>query len=239
MAGEDNPIDNPQDRSTERARRFARHVASTFVSVARRAVDLAEIEPGQTVLDVGTATGLVAFLAAERAGRDGSVIGVDASEEMLAIARERSASVGYDYIRWQSGDPSQLNFADESFDAVLCVQALPFVERPSITLEEIRRVLVEQGRLVVTVWGNKAGNEWIGLLEEGLRRGAPGVRPPSAPPLSQPGNVDMLLQAAGFVEIEIARLPDLLRFASADGLWDWARGTRSKRLSPRGCAAAR
>jgi SAM-dependent methyltransferase len=207
----------------ERARRYAQHVAPTLVNVARRAVDLASVEPGNAVLDLGTATGLGAFLAAERAGREGSVIGLDASEAMLQIARERSAAVGYDYIHWRQGPPSPLTFAEESFDAVLCLQTLHFWPNAFAVLEEARRVLVEGGRLVATLWGGKSGNEWVGLLEQALRRGAPGVSAPAAMPLTLPGNLEVLLQSAGFEEIETARAPDRMRFQGIDGLWEWAR----------------
>jgi len=211
-----------EERDLERARRFAQHVAPTFVNVVRRAVDLAGVEPGNSVLDLGTSTGLAAFLAAERAGREGSVIGLDRSEAMLAVARERSTSVGYDYIHWRQGPSAPLDFADESFDAVLCVQALHEVDNPFAALEEIRRVLVEDGRIVLTLWGSKAGNEWFSLLEQALRRAVPGARPPAFPPLSQPGNLEALLQSAGFQDIETARAPDRMRFQGSDTLWEWA-----------------
>ena len=204
------------------ARRYAQHVAPTFLNVVRRAVDLAGVETGNSVLDVGTATGLAAFLAAERVGREGSVIGLDASPGMLAVAQERSAAVGYDYIHWRQGTAAPLDFADESFDAVLCVHALHDVEHPFAALEEIRRVLVEDGRLVLTLWGTRASNEWLTRLEQALRQAVPGARPPAAAPLSQPGNLEALLQAAGFEEIEVAHAPDRMRFQGADAFWNWA-----------------
>lgn len=209
--------------SEEEARRYAQHVAPTFVTLARRAVDLAGIEAEQSVLDLCTGTGIAAFLAAERAGRDGSVIGLDASQAMLDIARERSAAVGYDFIAWHQGDAAQLAYADESFDAVLCVQGLMHLPRPDAALEEGRRVLVEGGRLVLTTWGGRVGNEWATLLDDALRRVAgPGAVPRSAG-LSQPGNVEALLQAIGFTEIESARVPDRMRFQGVEGFWEWAR----------------
>lgn len=211
--------------SEDHARRYAQYVAPTFVRLARRAVELAEIEAGQTVLDVGTGTGLAAFLAGERAGRDGAVIGLDASPAMLAVAGERSAAVGYDFIRWQQGDAAQLTFADESFDAVLCVQVLMLLPRPDAALEEMRRVLVEGGRVVITLWGTKAGNEWIGILEGALRGAAPEVRPPPSFGLAQPGNLEALLQTTGFDQIEAARVPDRMRFQGAEGFWQWACAT--------------
>jgi ubiquinone/menaquinone biosynthesis C-methylase UbiE len=209
-------------KELQRATRYARYVAPTLVNVARRALDLAVVEAGNSVLDLGTATGLGAFLAAERAGRDGSIIGLDSSEAALALARERSAAVGYDYIHWRQGPPAPLPFADESFDAVLSLQALHTFAHPFAVLEEVRRVLVEGGRLVVTLWGSKSGNEWMGLLEQALRQGTRGAVAPPAFPLTQPGNLEALLQSAEFEEIEVARATDRMRFASAAELWDWA-----------------
>lgn len=219
---------DPEFQGPRTAAHFARYVAPTFVTLARRAVDLAEIEPGHSVLDVGTATGLAAFLAAERAGREGSVIGIDVSEAMLAVAREKSAAVGYDYIIWQQSAAAPLTFADESFDAALCVQALMTMPQPYQALEEMRRVLVENGRLVVTTWGSRQGNEWIGILEAALRAADP--RPPPAGPhrpgpylFSQPGNLEAVLQGIGFVQIEVARMSDRMHLQGVDAFWEWAR----------------
>lgn len=207
----------------ELAQHYAQYVAPTLVTLVRRAVDLAELEPGYNVLDVCTATGLTAFLAAERVGREGSVVGMDESAAMLAVAQERSSSVGYDYIRWQQGDAAQLTFADESFDVVFCVQGLMDLPRPDAALEEIRRVLVERGRLVVTLWGTKAGNEWMSLLENALRYAGPDTSSPRAPGLTQPGNLEILLQSLGYEDIEVARVPDRMRFRDPEGFWHWAR----------------
>ena len=212
---------NADHISEDQAKRYAQHVAPTFMMLAKRAVELAEIEPGHSVLDACTGTGLAAFLAAERAGREGSVIGLDAAPAMLAIACERSAAVGYEHIHWQEGDAHQLSYADESFDSVLCVQALMLVPRPDAVLEEVRRVLVEGGRFVATLWGSRAGNEWTALLEDALRRTVPGTKPPTPFGLSQPGNLEVLLQATGYEEIEVLRVPDRMRFHSVEGFWDW------------------
>lgn len=220
MVTDDSARDSGDGQS--QAQRYAQHVVPTFVKAARRAVDLAEIEDGNSVLDLGTGTGLVAFLAAERAGREGTVIGLDESEPMLAVARERSAAVGYEHIKWHHGGVAQLSFADESFDAVLAVQSLMLLARPDAVLEEMQRVLVEGGRAVITVWGARPNNEWMEVLESALRRAAPDVRPPEPYGLRQPGNLEALVQAAGFVDIEVARVPDVMRFQGPEGFWDWA-----------------
>ena len=210
--------------SEDRARRYAQHVAPTYVTLVRRAVDLAEIEPGHSVLDLCTGTGIAAFLAGERAGREGSVIGLDPSTAMLDVARERSASVGADYIHWQEGEATPLTYADESFDAVLCLQQLIVQPNPLAVLEEVRRVLVEDGRLVLTVWGARTSNEWMAVLEDAVRR-ASGSPLPGSLALTQPGNLEALLQMSGFVEIETARVPDRMRLQGVEGFWEWARAS--------------
>ena len=219
------PDARPDDAGRRQAEAFAQHVAPTLLSVARRAIDLAEIEDGNSILDVATGTGLAAFLAAERVGREGTVIGMDTAPAMLEVAKERATAAGNGFIRWREGDPARLSFADESFDAVLCLQSVAEFERPDAVLEELRRILVEGGRLVLTWWGTRANNEWIDLVDRAVRRVQTG--PPGRPfRLLQPSNLEVLLQAAGFEQVEVGRVSDRMRFLDVDGLWHWAAASR-------------
>src|SRR5687768_5643922 len=143
---------------------------------------------------------------------------------MLDIARERSASVGADHIHWQEGEAAPLSYADESFDAVFCLHQLIMQPNPLAVLEEVRRVLVEDGRLVISVWGARTSNEWMAVLEDALRR-ASDAPPPGSLALTQPGNLEALLQMSGFEHIETARVPDRMRLQGVDGLWEWARAS--------------
>ena len=98
-----------EDVAPAQAQAFAQYVGPTLLGVARRAVDLAELEDGQAVLDVATGTGLAAFLAAERVGPEGTVIGLDT----LPGDARRGRGAGRwapaaDQIRWQEGDPARL-----------------------------------------------------------------------------------------------------------------------------------
>lgn len=201
------------------ARRVAHSVAPTFVTIARRVVDLAEIAPGHTVLDVHTGTGIAAFLAVERAGREGSVIGMDSSPALLTIARERSAAVGYEHILWQEGNAAALTYATDSFDAVLCMHGLVRVPNPLSVLDEFRRVLVEGGRVALSSWSTRASNEWQGFLDAAVRTTGHQLSVASGP--AQPGNIEALLQSAGFIDVEAVRLPDVLRFPGVAAFWDW------------------
>lgn len=208
------------------ARRYADRVVPTLVPVARRALDAAEIGPRDAVLDVGTGTGLVAVLAAERAGPEAMLIGIDRSPEMLAVARERAAAAGYQHVRWLEANAEQMEFADESFDAALCLFDLPTYRRPYDVLKELDRVLAPDARLVLVVWGAAAANEWYGLLRQAIRRAAPGLPWQDPPPflLSRPGALEVLVQAAEFEEIDSLRIADRMRVPSVAAVWPWVAG---------------
>lgn len=100
---------------------------------------------GQRVLDVGCGDGAYALAAAERGAH---VVGVDTSARMLQAARDRAASKGLP-LDLRVGDVRQLPFADASFDVVLAVTVLCFVEDASRALSEMARVLAPGGRLVI------------------------------------------------------------------------------------------
>lgn len=205
------------------AAQFARYVVPTLMSVAVRVMRIAAVEPRDTVLDLGTTTGLAAFLAAAQAGRDAPVVGVDASAAMLAIAERRSRLAGAQHIRWQVGDATGLEFAHESFDAALSIHLLHDLTRPDEALAEVQRVLAPGGRLALAVWGRAAQNPWAALVARAA--GATGqrlARPrPDVFSLGSPGAVEILLQHAGFVAIESERVRDKLRWRDAAGLWQW------------------
>lgn len=211
--------------TSERAERYARVVAPTVLGVARRAIALLDVEPGDAVLDAGANTGLAAFLAATVVGHEGTVVAIDPSEACLAVGQARAAAAGYRSIRWQASPLGVLPFAHESFDAVVSVHALASVGDPMTFLEEARRVTVEGGTVVVATWGAPRANEWIGAVERAaMREGVPVLAPVA--PVGESGNLEALFQAAGLEAVDGMRYADPLRVAGADGLWEWAASLR-------------
>jgi SAM-dependent methyltransferase len=106
----------------------------------------------------------VARVAAERAGAEGSVAGVDINPGMLAVAR--STLAGGAPVSWHEAAADALPFPDGAFDLVLCQLGLQFFpDRPG-ALREMRRVLAPSGRTLVLVPG--PAPEIFAILEEAL-----------------------------------------------------------------------
>lgn len=114
-----------------------------------RIVELAEVRPGDRVLDVGCGTGTLAIAMKRRVGRSGVVCGIDASPEMIARARRKAAKARVD-VSFDVAIVEALPFGDASFDVVtstLMLHHLPMPVRQQC-VREIRRVLKPGGRLL-------------------------------------------------------------------------------------------
>jgi demethylmenaquinone methyltransferase/2-methoxy-6-polyprenyl-1,4-benzoquinol methylase len=115
----------------------------------QRAADRAELNPGDSALDVCCGTGDLALELSGRVGPDGRVIGCDFSEPMLDLAREKAATKHAAGVRFEWADALQLPYDGERFDAVTVgfgVRNLADLDRG---LREMTRVLRPRGRLVV------------------------------------------------------------------------------------------
>lgn len=115
-----------------------------------RLVELARLRPGESVLDVGCATGSLALAAKRLVGTSGSVHGVEPSPAMVARARRKAARARLD-VTFAIGTAQALPFADETFDAVTCTLVLHQLGHDSWrpALAEMRRVLRAGGRLLL------------------------------------------------------------------------------------------
>src|SRR2546422_5525496 len=128
---------------------WARYYVAAAARIRERLLDVAEVKPGDSVLDVGTATGSAAIAAARRVGETGRVVGIDTSPKMVKKARESAAESGLITLEFHLMDSASLEFTDGSFDAVISCFGQP--ETPwdvPTALLEWRRVLVPGGRFV-------------------------------------------------------------------------------------------
>ena len=151
------------------------NLATVFMPIAAKLVDVAAIGPDDTVLDVACGTGNVTLTASRRGG---DVTGVDITPRMLADARERAATIDAD-VDWQEGDAAALHFDDDSFDVTLSCLGHMFVPDADAAGSELLRVTKPGGTIAYTSWTPDSG---IAAMMRVLGEYVPPEPDPSPPP---------------------------------------------------------
>jgi len=179
---------------------------------------LAALEPGQVVLDLGSGGGLDCLIASGRVGNSGSVIGVDMTPEMVALARRNAATAGVDNVEFRLGEIEHLPVADGVVDVVISNCVVNLSPDKSRVYAEAFRVLRSGGRLAMA--------DMVALapipdevradvaLHTGCVAGAATVR-----------GLREMLANAGFVDIDVCAaagggaLPSVSEDPKRDGDW--------------------
>jgi SAM-dependent methyltransferase len=165
------------------ARDWAEFAERTGPVLWRAALDAAGVGAGTRLLDAGCGAGGASAMAH---GRGAIVSGCDASEGLLAIARERLRGADL-----KLGELENLPFEDASFDAVLAINCLQFTHDPACAARELVRVAAPGGRIVVVVWSAEESEQrYIFDALRGLFDKPPRSR--GAFELSRPGEVEAL-----------------------------------------------
>jgi len=113
-------------------------------------VALASLREGETVLDLGSGAGFDCFLAANRVGEKGKVIGVDMTPEMIEKAKENAKKGSYGNVEFRLGEIEKLPVLDNSIDAVISNCVINLSPDKGKTFQEAFRILKAGGRLMIS-----------------------------------------------------------------------------------------
>ena len=190
-------------------------------TVSIRLVELANIKPGDKVLDIATGIGEPAITAAERVGSNGHVLATDISPQMLSIAKQRAVSKGIEkIIEFKDGDAESIDLTASSFNAVLCRWGLMFLPNLSIALSKIHRALVLDGYIAAAVWATSDKVPFIGLAFDTIRNEIHAPPPPPGTPgpftLADEYQLKNSLIEVGFKDVHTEHLNAVFEFESAE-----------------------
>ena len=168
------------------------------------------------VLDLACGTGDPAIALARAVGRTGLVMAADPVAGMLEAARRRLDEAGLTSVELRRFGLGPLPLPDGSFDAVTCRFGLVYADDPILALGEMRRVLRDNGRVAIMVWGDPARNEYWSVEQAALGR----LPLPDSEPANErveftyasPGKLAAAFCAAGLADVREERLTPALRW---------------------------
>jgi SAM-dependent methyltransferase len=140
-------------------------------------VDALDPQPGETVLELAAGVGDTGFAAARRLGTEGTLISTDFSDAMVDAARRRAQELGVSNAEFRTLDAERMDLDDGSVDGVLCRWGYMLMADPGAALAETRRVLGDDGRLALSVWGDPEQNPWASIPARALLE-LTGAEPP-------------------------------------------------------------
>ncbi len=195
---------------------YSAEIVPAFSRFADDALELADLAPGERVLDVATGPGTVA-LAAARAGA--RVSAIDFSPEMIAELRARQRRDELPEIDARVADATCLPYEDGAFDAVFSMFALNLVADRSAAFREIHRVLHPGGRAVVGTPTSLEKTAAFAVIRDVVRGALPELDLDYELPLAEPEELRSEISAAGFAHVEVSTIARSFVFPSVESLW--------------------
>ena len=125
------------------------------------AIAAADAKPGEHILDIGCGSGTSTFALARRVDPGGHVIGVDISEQLIAIAR--AATLADAPVDFRLADAASAPMHAEQFDLLFSRFGVMFFDDPVAAFAHMRRALKPDGRLAFVCWRSARENDWVRL----------------------------------------------------------------------------
>jgi ubiquinone/menaquinone biosynthesis C-methylase UbiE len=163
------------------------------------------LQRGEAVVDVACGSGQITFMAADAVGTDGTVLGLDISAKMIEAAEATLAARDLENIAFRRADAEDLGCEPSAFDVALCSLGLMYVPRPAVAVAAMRLALRDQGRVAVSVWGERRKCGWADIFPIVDHRVQSDVCPMFFS-LGAPGAIEATLEGAGFRDPEVTRL---------------------------------
>jgi ubiquinone/menaquinone biosynthesis C-methylase UbiE len=184
-------------------------VGPLFRPWAEIALDQVNLASGDRLLDIACGTGIVARTASERLGDTSSIVGIDISRDMLAVAKKTAPG-----IDWREGNAMALPLQDgERFNVIVCQQGLQFFPDKHAAVSQMRRAAAPGSRVAVSTWRS---DDEIPFFR-GLRRIAErhlGEIVDQRHSFGDTAALEKLLRDAGFLEVRSRIISRIIRFNS-------------------------
>ncbi len=165
-----------------------------------------KVGPRDRVLDIGCGAGQSTREVA-RAASEGSVLGVDTSEEMLEVARRRCAEERLRNVVFELADAQDYSFPAAHFDLCISRFGVMFFADPAAAFANIARAMRPDARLALMVWQSQEKNEWSTAIQRALaQEDTASASAPAAFSLGDRVATTRLLTAAGFASIDFAEV---------------------------------
>jgi len=206
-------------------------VDSVLGAATEQMFNMAKLSVGDTVLDIGAGAGAQSLEAAGRVGGSGRVVATDIAADLLEIAAADARAVGFATLECRVMNAEELDFASDSFDAVISRNALMYIPDISRALNGVHRVMRSGGRFASIVWSTPDHNGFLSAFErtmtEHLRACGINMLMPDPFRFGQHGSLESLLVSAGLVNVRTRVVPAPWRLRSAEAALDFLRGNPS------------
>ena len=198
------------------------HSSKVAARFGQRAIDRLDPGPGQRVLDIGCGSGPTTIDLARRVGPDGQAVGVDIAPALVTAARRRAESTDVANAQFTVADVQTDDLGATPFDGAFSQFGVMFFADPEAAFARIHSLLRPGSAFAFACWQNLFANEWMfipgaaAISVTGTMPPMPGPGEPGPFSLSEPGRIDELLAGAGFHDIEVESVAEIVVLPASD-----------------------